>query len=92
MNKKFYVNIDALNSYSTFLKGCVTNMNGLVVKISNANVKYQSQMKDDISHNVSLHVAKLKKVFDNFTFEVNEMSKNVKKDFELYSEYLKKLK
>lgn len=92
MNRKFYVDINALNSYATFLKSCVTNINHQITLINRANVKYQESIKDDISKQVGVHIVKLKKVFDNFTFEVNEMSKQVKKDNELYSAYLKNLK
>ena len=92
MNKRFYVDIAELNSYSNFLRKCMNEVNKQVELISKANNQYQSVIKDNISTQVDLHIKKLKKVFDNFSIELDNMSKQTKKDFELYQAYLKGLK
>lgn len=92
MIKKFYVDINELNSYANFLGKCMNDVNNQVLIISKANNQYQTLIKDNISTQVGSHIVKLKKVFDDFTIELNAMSKNVKKDYELYQAYSKNLK
>lgn len=92
MNKRFYVDIAELNSYSNFLRKCMNEVNKQTEIISKASNQYQSVVKDNISDQVNLHIKKLKKIFDNFSIELDNMSKQTKKDFELYQAYLKGLK
>ena len=92
MIKEFYVDINELNSYANFLGKCMNDVNNQVLIISKANNQYQALIKDNISAQVSSHIVKLKKVFDDFTIKLNAMSKNVKKDYELYQAYSKNLK
>lgn len=92
MIKKFYVDINHLNEYASFLGKCMTEVNRNEVLISRANNRYQSLLRDNISEQVEARIKTLKKIFDNFSIEIDKMSKNVKKDFELYQAYLKGLK
>lgn len=70
----------------------MNEVNKQVVLISKANNQYQCVIKDNISPQVDAHIKKLKKAFDNFSVELDDMSKQTKKDFELYQAYLKGLK
>ena len=92
MIKRFYVDINALNEYSKFLNMSMSNANSHLIAISKAHNNLQAVMQDDITRQVSERIGKQKKIFANFTVEVDTMSKNVKQDFELYQAYSKKLK
>ena len=90
MSSRFYINIDALNEYSKFLKKCIVDINKQVTDISKANNQYQMVCHDNVAPQVDLHIKKLKKVFDKFSLEIDKMSKNVQKDYEKFNRFNKK--
>lgn len=92
MIKKFYVDINELYNYASFLNKNVAVINSNINLISKANNQYQTLMKDNISVQVDLHLKKIKKVFDNFSLELNKLSKELKEDHALYTAYNSKLK
>jgi len=92
MNKEFYVDIDALRDYSRFLKNSVLGIQKNVSFIVKENLKYQMQLRDNTSKEVDVHINQLKKIFDDFSNEIDAISKNVNKEYELYLAYTKKIK
>lgn len=91
MIKKFYVDINELNVYSSFLKKSVFDIQQNVMYISKENKKYQLSMKDNITIQVDMRIKNLEKLFDNFSNEIDKLSKQIKKDYELYMAYNKKM-
>lgn len=92
MIKEFYVDIDELNVYASFLNKSVMEISNHIVLISKANAQYQTLIKDNISTQVDFHIRRIKKVFENFDNELNLLSKQVKEDYALYSAYNSALK
>lgn len=91
MIKKFYVDINELNVYSSFLKKSVFDIQQNVMYISKENKKYQLSMKDNITIQVDMRIKNLEKLFNNFSNEIDKLSKQIKKDYELYMAYNKKM-
>lgn len=88
---RFYIDINALDEYSKFLKKCMVDINTQVALVNKANAQYQSICHDDVSPQVDMHIKTLKKVFDKFSIEVDNMSKKVKKDYEKLNAFNSKL-
>ena len=92
MIKKFYVDIDELYKYARFLSNSIATINKDIATFSRANLQYQSVLKDKVSVQVNVHVNQLKKIFANFSQELDRLTKKVKQDHALYMEYNSKLK
>ena len=92
MIPEFYVDIDALDAYAKYLNKSIDDMNNGLVKLNKANLKYQATLQDDISKGVALKIQHLKKILNNFSTELNKLTKKIKSDNAVYSAYLKELK
>lgn len=91
MIRRFYVDIDELYRYAQFLSNTINDVNKSILNISRANTQYQTSIQDNISPQVNLHIGKLKKVFNNFSNELNKLTKKVKEDHALFMAYNKKI-
>ena len=91
MIKKFYVDINELDIYSKDLKKNVNEIQQSVSFISKENQKYQLSLQDNISTQVNMHIKNLEKIFNNFSNEIDSLSRQIKKDYELYMTYSKKI-
>lgn len=91
MIKKFYVDVKELDNYSRFLTKSINDINVRIDKVSRANNKYQSAIKDDIATAVDIRIKKMKRLFTNFELDVNELNKKIKEDYQTYLLYLKKI-
>ena len=91
MIKKFYVDINELEIYSKDLKKNVSEIQQSVSFILKENQKYQLSLQDNISNQVNMHIKNLEKIFNNFSNEIDSLSRQIKKDYELYMTYSKKI-
>ena len=91
MIKKFYVDINELDIYSKDLKKNVNEIQQSVSFISKENQKFQLSLQDNISTQVNMHIKNLEKIFNNFSNEIDSLSRQIKKDYELYMTYSKKI-
>ena len=91
MIKKFYVDINELDIYSKDLKKNVNEIQQSVSFISKENQKYQLSLQNNISTQVNMHIKNLEKIFNNFSNEIDSLSRQIKKDYELSMTYSKKI-
>lgn len=92
MASKFYVDIDALNEYSNFLKKAVNELNINLDVLNRANRNLIVLHQDEVSRKVTSSIKNLNIIFKRFSVEVEKMSKKVNDDYELYVKYLKSFK
>lgn len=92
MISKFYVDIDQLNVYSNFLKKSMVDINQQITLISRAQHRFESSFKSKLNKPIGDHIRKLKKIFDNFSIEIDSMAKKVKEDYEKYQRFNNSLK
>lgn len=92
MASKFYVDIDALNEYSNFLKKAVNELNINLDILNRANRNLIVLHQDEVSRKVTSSIKNLNIIFKRFSVEVEKMSKKVNDDYELYVNYLKSFK
>ena len=91
MPSKFYVNVDALNNYSNYLKKWIRKEDAQITYLSKANSKFQYLLHDSICEQVNSLILQFKNNISKLNIEFEKMQKEVNKDYELYKVYLKKL-